>query len=228
MIEVLYSFECKTNTFFVAVELLDSFLKETDESLEANTIHILGIVSMLIASKIEEVSPFSVSMVAEKISHGKILKEDLVNWEIKFTEILGFRLLRNPNLFVFTELILVKMNYHTFDFWNEIANSTRYVTTMALFDYLLLQSYSLEYLGCGCVYLAFKILEQTRDDLQVHQYIDEMMDNFNLNERIFFAVSESLLCLAKKFDNSFKFAKNLRHYVAFTPEETSDYLSNAL
>jgi len=35
-------------------------------------IHVLGVTSMLLASKVEEIIPFKVSTVVKKMTHGKI------------------------------------------------------------------------------------------------------------------------------------------------------------
>ena len=72
MIEVLSSFNCNTNTFFVSLDIMDSFLARTHRVLNVKEIHLLGVTSMLIASKQEEIIPFKVSTVVEKMTHGKI------------------------------------------------------------------------------------------------------------------------------------------------------------
>ena len=63
MIEVLSSFGCEQNTFFLSVDILDQYLTLTKNKLKSEQIHILGVTSMLIASKIEEIIPFKVKTV---------------------------------------------------------------------------------------------------------------------------------------------------------------------
>jgi hypothetical protein len=72
MIEVLSSFNCDHNTFFVSVNIMDSFLSKSPNIYQSKDIHLIGVTSMLIASKMEEVLPFKISTVVEKMTHGKI------------------------------------------------------------------------------------------------------------------------------------------------------------
>jgi hypothetical protein len=72
MIEVLSSFNCEHNTFFVSVNLLDNFLSKTKNQYQSKDIHLLGVTCMLISSKMEEILPFKISTVVEKMTHNKI------------------------------------------------------------------------------------------------------------------------------------------------------------
>ncbi len=72
MIEVLSSFNCDHNTFFVSVNLMDSFLTKTKNQYQSKDIHLIGVTCMLIASKMEEILPFKISTVVEKMTHSKI------------------------------------------------------------------------------------------------------------------------------------------------------------
>lgn len=81
MIEVLSSFGCTSNTFFVSVDIMDTYLSLTKNTLETKDIHLIGVTSMLMASKLEEVVPFKVSTAVEKMAHGKLSAEDVVHCE---------------------------------------------------------------------------------------------------------------------------------------------------
>ena len=51
---------------------MDSFLMKTKDTYSVNDIHLIGVTSMLLASKLEEIIPFKVSTVVEKMTHGKM------------------------------------------------------------------------------------------------------------------------------------------------------------
>lgn len=55
MIEVLTNFRCEDQTFFLAVSLLDRYLKSTTVKHEVSELHLLGVTSMFIASKYEDI-----------------------------------------------------------------------------------------------------------------------------------------------------------------------------
>ena len=55
MIEVLMNFKCADQTFFLAVSLMDRFLKLNANVQEIADLHIMGVTSMFIASKFEDI-----------------------------------------------------------------------------------------------------------------------------------------------------------------------------
>ena len=50
-------------------------------AIPVEKLHIIGVVSMLIASKMEEVYPFRLKTIFEKIVHRKISMKDIVEME---------------------------------------------------------------------------------------------------------------------------------------------------
>lgn len=216
MIEVLSSFECTTNTFFVAVDLMDRYLQKRATGLEPHSIHLIGVTSMLVASKIEEITPFKVSVAVDKMAHGKLTAKEIVQCEIDFAIALDYRLMANSSLFVFVEMALVKLNLHSNAVWKDALKVATYIAKMTMHDYKLLTKHSIEYLGCGCIYLCFKIIEQARPTFNLKHYLDEIKETFDLNELNFYRVSEDLLELAKAFEQTYSFAKNLLKYDSFS------------
>ncbi len=91
---------------------MDSFLTKTNKVYEIKDIHIIGVTSMLLASKMEEIIPFKVSTVVEKMTHGKMSKKSIVEMEQEILSVLGFKLLDSPSLFIFVEFLMVKLNFH--------------------------------------------------------------------------------------------------------------------
>lgn len=218
MIEVLSSFECVTNTFFIAVDLMDAYLTWSPNAFEPRSIHLIGITSMLLASKIEEITPFKVCIAVEKMAHGKLTAKEIVLCETDMIQTLDYRVMGNSSLFVFAEMVLVRLNFHCTLLWDDVIKVVTYITKMVMHDYEVLRRYQLEYLGCGCVYLCFKIIEQARDDFNVKLYLDEMKRAFGLDEVVFYNAAEDLLSLAKDFEAVFTFAKNLLKYDSFSLE----------
>ena len=69
MIEVLHAYKSDTQTLFLAVSLMDLYMKKCTAALENSSIHLLGITCMYIMSKYEDVIPIRISSVTSKISH---------------------------------------------------------------------------------------------------------------------------------------------------------------
>jgi len=218
MIEVLSSFNCTKNTFFVSIDIMDKYLTLTNSSYETKDIHLIGVTSMLLASKMEEIVPFKVSTVIEKMTHGKIQAKEVVKCEEDILKILNFELLSSPSLFIFVEFLMVKLNFHVSAFYKDITKVITYITKMVMHDYSTLIRFPLKYIACSCLYICFKIIEQINANFKTKYYVEKMKEILSLNEQTFYSSSEVMLSLAKRFERTFPFAKNLLKFDSFSLE----------
>ena len=216
MIEVLCSFNCTPNTYFVSIDIMDTYLQRTHKVLETKDIHLIGVTSMLLASKMEEIIPFKVSTVVEKMTHGKMKAKDVVECETDILATLNFKLLEQPSIFVLVEFLLVKLGFHDNVMCEDVNKVVTYITKMLLHDYSLISKYPLKYLAASCIYICFKIIEQVNRDFKTKAYVEKLKLMLDLNEQTFYASSESLLALAKTFEKSFPYAKNLLKFDSFS------------
>lgn len=216
MIEVLCSFNCTPNTYFVAIDIMDAYLHKTSRSLETKDIHLVGVTAMLLASKMEEIIPFKVSTVVDKMTHGKMKARDVVECETDILMTLNFKLLEQPSIFVFVEFLLVKLGFHDNALSEDVNKVVTYITKMLLHDYSLIVKYPLKYLAASCIYICFKIIEQVNRDFKTKAYVEKLKLMLDLNEQTFYASSESLLALAKNFEKAYPFAKNLLKFDSFS------------
>jgi hypothetical protein len=69
MIEVLTNFKCDDQTYFIAVNLQDRYLKNAEKTLEVSDLHVLGVTCMFVASKFEDIYPLKMKTIYEKIAH---------------------------------------------------------------------------------------------------------------------------------------------------------------
>ena len=218
MIEVLSSFNCTKNTFFVAIDIMDAYLSRTASSFETKDIHLVGVTSMLLASKMEEIVPFKVATVIDKMTHGKLAAREVVRCEEDILKTLDYQLLGSPSLFIFVEFLCVKLGFHTSPFQKDIAKVVTYITKMLMHDYGTLTRFPLKYLACSCLYICFKIIEQINGSFRTKHYVEKMKEMLGLNEQLFYSSSEVMLSLAKKFERTFPFAKNLLKFDSFSLE----------
>jgi hypothetical protein len=223
MIEVLSSFNCTTNTYFVAIDIMDSYLTSSTRCFETKDIHLIGVTSMLLASKMEEIIPFKVSTVVEKMTHGKMQAKEIVKCEESILKILDFELLSTPSLFIFIEMLIVKLNFHSTPFFKDIMKVVTYISKMIMHDYSILIKYPLKYIASSCLYISFKIIEQISKDFRTKVYVEKIKIALTLNEQIFYNASETMLALAKNFEKSFPFAKNLLKFDSFSLEKESGF-----
>lgn len=216
MIEVLCSFNCTPNTYFVSIDIMDAYLQKTTRVLETKDIHLVGVTSMLLASKMEEIIPFKVSTVVDKMTHGKMKAKDVVECETDILMTLNFKLLEQPSLFIFVEFLLVKLGFHDNVMSEDVNKVVTYITKMLMHDYSLITKYPLKYLAASCIYICFKIIEQVNREFKTKVFVEKLKLMLDLNEQTFYASSESLLALAKTFEKNFPFAKNLLKFDSFS------------
>lgn len=74
MIEVCTSFKCEDRTWFLAVSIFDKYLRSQSGKrvLKNGDVHSIGVASIYLASKYEDVVPLNSYIAYEKISHRAI------------------------------------------------------------------------------------------------------------------------------------------------------------
>jgi hypothetical protein len=83
-------------TFFQAVSILDRFFKarsEAEEPVTKGDLHIFGLVSIFLASKIEDVIPIFMTGILESAGHGKFKKHQVIEAEETMIKALEFKLM---------------------------------------------------------------------------------------------------------------------------------------
>lgn len=91
MEEVLTIFKCPAETFFMSVQILDRYLENSKTSLKLSDLHEIGITSMFIASKYQEVEPLTLDLMIHKVAHGKITEKAIKSREINIACTLKFK-----------------------------------------------------------------------------------------------------------------------------------------
>ena len=90
MIEVFNAYCSEDQTFFICVQLLDSYISRCPCILTNNSIHLLGITCMFIASKFEDEYPIQMYHAQQKIGHNKFSVYAIKQKEKEILECLNF------------------------------------------------------------------------------------------------------------------------------------------
>eukprot|EP00349_Pseudokeronopsis_sp_Brazil_P001364 CAMPEP_0202960012 /NCGR_PEP_ID=MMETSP1396-20130829/4197_1 /ASSEMBLY_ACC=CAM_ASM_000872 /TAXON_ID= /ORGANISM="Pseudokeronopsis sp., Strain Brazil" /LENGTH=90 /DNA_ID=CAMNT_0049678963 /DNA_START=451 /DNA_END=723 /DNA_ORIENTATION=- len=70
---------------------MDRHFKNAPRALESADLHLIGIVSMFIASKYEDVVPLLMKTIINKIGHNKFSVEQIQTKEIEILKSLSFK-----------------------------------------------------------------------------------------------------------------------------------------
>lgn len=109
MVEVLTSYKCKDQTFFMSVRLMDQFLLKMQKQQAPQDLHLIGVTCMFIASKFEEIYPVKLQVVHEKIAHRKLSKDEIREKESVMALTLDFKFL-GVTVHDFLSMVLVKLD----------------------------------------------------------------------------------------------------------------------
>lgn len=90
MVEVTSVFEIQPLTFFTAVRIMDLFYANTRRTLDSDDVHLTGIVSMFIASKLLDSTPLRMNRVVAKIGHNTFTVGQVKDKEKEMLQVLGF------------------------------------------------------------------------------------------------------------------------------------------
>ena len=94
MIEVLTNFRNCEEVFFLSVSLMDRYFakkRERGQFLEISELHAIGVTSMFIASKFEDLKPLKMRVVYEKIGHKKLTVEEIKRMELDILKCLNYK-----------------------------------------------------------------------------------------------------------------------------------------
>ena len=80
-------------SFFLAVEIMDNYLQKTNKIYNENDIHLIGIVSIYLASKMEDIIPLHMVDIKTKIGHDKFTQEEIIMMEKDILTILDWDIL---------------------------------------------------------------------------------------------------------------------------------------
>ena len=166
MIEVLSNYHCDESTYFEAINLMDRYFKECDSRnkvLQPPELHLIGVTSMFIASKYQDIYPLRLKIVKDKIAHNKLSCQEIKDKEDEITRYLDYNI-GLPTMWDFINIYLEEIFYincNKHHIRNSILLETYYNTNSTKEDEELAKVINKKYtknmlnlLKYVCVYLA--------------------------------------------------------------------------
>ncbi len=93
MIEVISAYQYTRRCFFLACAIMDNYLRVTSHCYTDDDIHLLGVISIYIASKIEEIKPLFLDEVHTSVVHKMLSVSTMKLKEREMIQTLDFRLI---------------------------------------------------------------------------------------------------------------------------------------
>ena len=119
MIEVLSNYHCDESTYFESINLMDRYFKQCEikkQVLLPAELHLIGVTSMFIASKYQDIYPLRLKIVQDKIAHNKLTCQEIKNKEDEMMRYLNYNI-GLPTMWDFItifmeEIFYINCNHH--------------------------------------------------------------------------------------------------------------------
>lgn len=105
MLEVLNSFNSNEETIFCAVKLMDKYIWKTQDKLKSEDIHLIGLVSMYLASKTYDIVPIQMKSLIHTVGHDTFDKSIIKYMEKKIIKTINFDVFC-PTTYEFIQFLL--------------------------------------------------------------------------------------------------------------------------
>ncbi|CAD8209526.1 unnamed protein product [Paramecium pentaurelia] len=209
MVEVLTSYKCKDQTFFFAVKLMDTYLSKTQQKHIPQDLHLIGVTTMFMSCKYEEIYPVKLQIVHEKIAHKKLTKDEIKDKETNILSTLDFNLVGITVLDVIT-IVLSILNMN-----QQLYQITLYLAKMALYDYEFINNHTYTQIACAALIVSTKIVEQIDQSLSSEVVIPLIVSTLKIDNSVAMDSANKLLNLAKGFEKQYPNLENLKKFSKF-------------
>jgi len=228
MVEVLGSYKCLDQTFFIAANLMDSFLEKTKNVQEVSDLHLLGVTCMFMASKYEEIYPLRLSIVYEKIAHKKISPEQIKQKEMEVFSTLEYKMTNvTPYEFMMNTIFQLNlkdtMSPKLYDYLLKVCT---YLSKANMHDYELVSQQNYSELAAATLFVAFKIIEQLDKTFPLAQMLAKIKEILQVEEDIVYDCATRVLSVAKNFEKLYPNLENLKRFHSFNFDEITAYKTN--
>ena len=212
MIEVLSNYHCDESTYFESINIMDRYFKECEikhQILLPAELHLIGVTSMFISSKYQDIYPLRLKIVQDKIAHNKLTCKEIRKKENEIIKYLNYNL-GLPTMWDFItifieEIFFINCNHH------HIKNK------------VLLETYYHEKLNDDDVKLGKKINKKyTKNMINLLKYVCIYLAKMNCHDYILMQKKPSLLAASTIFV-AIKICEQINK-----EEYVNDYFTNKL
>ena len=93
MMEIFASYPSEPLSFFLSVEIMDNYLQKTEKKYNEKDLHLIGMVAVYMASKMEDLIPLHMIHIKTKIGHDRFTQEEIILMEKDMLKILNWDLM---------------------------------------------------------------------------------------------------------------------------------------
>lgn len=212
MLDTLKVLDQKEQTLFRAILILDQYFSKAQTRIQAEELYLVGCVSMMIASKQEEIKPLTVEMIVGSVGKKNFSREQILALETKMLLTIGFQL-SIPTLYEVCRgaCYLFALDDHQADRF--FIRSCLLISIMCLMSYDMVSRFTYEEVSAYSMILSMKLLENLKVDFSAQPLIKQIIDLFELSEQHAIEGLRAIHCFTMDFQLEMPFIENLqRHY----------------
>ena len=228
MVEVLSVFDCMEETFFLSVNIMDIFFQKTKKVFRNEDVHLIGITSMFISSKFQEIYPLSLNNFVRKVAHDMFNENDIKSMEYQILSDIGLEILVSTSVYDFLKTYFYDFFYNNnnlikkncdMNVYNEIKLVAEYLSKMVLhYEYFYLYENSMK--AIGCIVTAIKLVgfylkekfSQTERNIY-NQWILFLLDQDNFDKQKMESLVNKIYLAFNHYQKSKSIAKNLNRFM---------------
>jgi len=208
IIEVCANFKTNDKTFFLSISIMDRYLKRSSKK-QVTELHLVGVTSMFIASKYEDIQPLRMRTVFEKIAHKKLSIQAILECEAQILNTLDY-FLQAPTVCEFINKYITQGPWTTDK--KSIERMSMYLAKMCVFEYTFCDmKYSL--FAIGVLYVSLKIYDQVKGVVSMNKRIIEVLIGLSgYSEEEIIECVQKVLKITQNFDRLFPGLVNLKKF----------------
>ena len=166
MIEVCSIINFMDETFFLSVNVLDIFLQKTKKVYSNTDIHLIGMTSIFISSKFQEIYPQSLKIFAHRVGHDMFTLEQIKEMETQILTEIGMEVLVSTSIYDFLKTYFYDFYYNNkiviekncdMKIFKDVMFTAKYLTKLILhYEYFYVYQDSIK--AIGCIITAIKLI----------------------------------------------------------------------
>ena len=228
MVEVLSFFDTMDETFFLSVNIMDIFFEKTKAIIRNEDIHLIGMASMFISCKFQEIYPLSLKNFVHKVGHDTFSQKDVKKKECEILENIGLEILVSTSIYDFLKTyfydfyynnnILIKKNCDM-KIYNDIKLTSKYLSKLLVhYEYFYIYENSMK--AIACIMTAIKLVgfylkeKFSQEDRNVYnQWIIFLLDQDNFDKQKIESLVNKIYLAFNHYQKSKSISKNLNRFM---------------
>ena len=228
MVEVLSVFDTMDETFFLSVNIMDIFFQKTKKVLNNEDIHLIGIASMFISSKFQEIYPLSLKNFVHKVGHDIFSQKDITKKECEILESIGLEILVSTSIYDFLKTYFYDFYYNNntliknncdMKIYSQIKLAAKYLSKLLVhYEYFYIYENSMKAIGCivtAIKLVGFYLKERfSQNDRNVYnQWIIFLYEQDNFDKLKIESLVNKIYLAFNHYQKSKSISRNLNRFI---------------